>query len=109
MARQIVWTAPAEKDRKTFGRRATLLRPPYGAWDAEVLATAKACGLHAVIGWDAVMPEHGGLQTWGHGQQLRRGDIILMHFLPGLTGQVQRLLGLIRSQHLRVALLEDYV
>lgn len=74
-----------------------------------MLATAKACGLHAVVGWDAVMPEHGGLQTWnGHGR-LNPGDIVLLHFLPGLDGQIARLLAAIRAQHLRVALLEDYL
>lgn len=99
----------ADKDLRSFGRRAQLLRPPYGDWDASVLATAKACGLHAVVGWDAVMPERGGLQTWnGHGR-LKAGDIVLLHFLPGLDGQIGRLLASIRGQHLRVALLEDYL
>ena len=99
----------ADRDRRAFGRRAQLLRPPYGAWDAAVLATARACGLHAVVGWDAVMPEHGGLQTWGGGGRLHPGDIVLLHFLPGLDGQIARLLATIRAQHLRVALLEDYL
>ncbi len=99
----------ADKDRRSFGRRATLLRPPYGSWNPAVMAAAKACGLHAVVGWDAVMPEHGGLQTWDGRGRLHRGDIVLLHFLPGLDGQIARLLATIRAQHLRVALLEDYL
>lgn len=99
----------ADKDLRSFGRRAQLLRPPYGAWDASVLATAKACRLHAVVGWDAVMPERGGLQTWNGSGRLKPGDIVLLHFLPGLDGQIARLLAVIRAQHLRVALLEDYL
>lgn len=99
----------ADRDLRTFGRRAQLLRPPYGAWDTSVLATAKGCRLHALVGWDAVMPEHGGLQTWNGGGRLKPGDIVLLHFLPGLDGQIARLLATIRAQHLRVALLEDYL
>lgn len=62
-----------------------------------------------MVGWDAVMPEHGGLQTWDGRGRLHPGDIVLLHFLPGLDGQIARLLATIRAQHLRVALLEDYL
>jgi len=99
----------ADRDRRAFGHRPTLLRPPYGAWNAAVLSAARACGLHAVIGWDAVMPASGGLQTWNGAGRLHAGDIVLLHFVRGLDGQIARLLAIIRSQHLRVALLEDYV
>ncbi len=97
------------KDRRIFGEAPTLLRPPYGAVSSAVISTALGCGLHAVIGWDAVMPESGPLQTWNGHQALHPGDIVLMHFLDGLTGQVQRLQRLARAQHLRFALLENYV
>lgn len=103
-----VWAA-ARDDRVVFGRRAQLLRPPYGSWNAAVLATAKACGLHAVVGWDAVMPQTGRLQTWFGRPVLHPGDIVLMHFLPGMTGQVRRLEAILAAQHLRLALLEDYL
>jgi peptidoglycan/xylan/chitin deacetylase (PgdA/CDA1 family) len=99
----------ARDDKLVFGRRAQLLRPPYGDVNASVLAAAKACGLHAVVGWDAVMPQSGQLQTWFGKPVLHPGDIVLMHFLPGMTGQVQRLEALIAAQHLRLALLEDYL
>jgi peptidoglycan/xylan/chitin deacetylase (PgdA/CDA1 family) len=99
----------ARDDKLVFGRRAQLLRPPYGSWNAAVLATAKACGLHAVVGWDAVMPQTGQLQTWFGRPVLHPGDVVLMHFLPGMTGQVQRLEALVAAQHLRLALLEDYL
>jgi hypothetical protein len=55
------------------------------------------------------MPASGGLQTWNGAGRLHAGDIVLLHFVPGLDGQIARLLGVIRAQHLRVALLEDYV
>jgi peptidoglycan/xylan/chitin deacetylase (PgdA/CDA1 family) len=99
----------ADKDRRSFQRRPALLRPPYGHWDSAVMATARECGLHAVVGWDVVMPQSGGLQTWDGRQRLHAGDIVILHFLPGLDGQVERLLGIIRAQHLRVGQLENYV
>ena len=106
--RRQICAAQAE-DRRIFGRAPTLFRPPYGAVSPAVISTALGCGVHAVIGWDAVMPQSGSLQTWNGRPRLHRGDIVLMHFLAGLTGQVQRLQRLARDQHLRFALLENYV
>ena len=106
--RRQICTAQAE-DRRIFGRAPTLFRPPYGAVSPAVISTALGCGVHAVIGWDAVMPQSGSLQTWNGRPRLHPGDIVLMHFLAGLTGQVQRLQRLARDQHLRFALLENYV
>ena len=99
----------AQQIRALVGRRPTLMRPPYGSWNTDVLASAKGCGLHAVIGWDAVMPQSGQLQTWYGAPVLHPGDIVIMHFLHGLTGQVQRLEQLVKNQHLRFAFLENYV
>lgn len=91
-----------------FGRAPTLFRPPYGAIDSRVLRTARSCGM-TTVGWDAVMPESGGLQTWnGHGA-LHRGDIVLFHFVSGLVPQLERVLAKAKRAHLRPALLEDYV
>lgn len=99
----------AQRDKVDYGRRALLLRAPYGVYDARVLATAHACGIRAVVGWNAVMPQTGRLQTvLGHGR-LSPGDIVIMHFLPGLADQVTALQRDLAAQHLRLALLEDYV
>jgi peptidoglycan/xylan/chitin deacetylase (PgdA/CDA1 family) len=46
-------------DERLFGTRPTLMRPPFGATSPEVLGSARACGIRAVVGWDAVMPEKG--------------------------------------------------
>jgi len=92
-----------------FGRTPVLMRPPYGVHNPAVIATALACGDRAVVGWDAVMPPTGRLQTWGGTGVLHSGDIVLMHFLTGLAQQVERLQRLVRGEHLRFALLENYV
>lgn len=94
---------------KVFGQRPTLLRPPYGAQNAAVLASARGCGIRAVVGWNVVQDVTGGLQSSHGHQRLEPGDIIIFHFKPGLNTRLQKVLGQIRAQHLRVALLEDYV
>jgi peptidoglycan/xylan/chitin deacetylase (PgdA/CDA1 family) len=98
----------ARRIEHRFGRAPTLFRPPYGAIDSRVLRTARDCGM-TTVGWDAVMPASGGLETWnGHGA-LHRGDIVLFHFVPGLVPQLERVLAKARRAGLRPALLEDYV
>jgi len=92
-----------------FGRTPVLMRPPYGVYDPAVISMALACGDRAVVGWDAVMPQTGQLQTWGGTGVLHSGDIVLMHFLTGLGQQVASLERLVRTEHLRFALLENYV
>lgn len=105
--RREVCTAAA-KEEKRFGRAPTLFRAPYGSYDDRVLRMARSCGM-TTVGWDAVMPERGPLETWnGHGR-LNPGDVVLLHFVPGLVGQLRRVLAEAERRHLRVAQLEDYV
>ncbi len=96
-------------DHQLFGTRPTLLRPPFGATGAAVIAAAESCGIRAVVGWDAVMPAQGTLQTWFGSPTLHAGDIVLMHFQPGMVGQVLRLERIVAAAHLRFALLENYL
>ena len=98
----------ATREKRMFGRAPTLFRAPYGAIDDRVLRTARSCGM-TTVGWDAVMPESGPLETWsGHGR-LKPGDIVLLHFVPGLVPQLRRVLAEAERRHLRVAKLEDFV
>jgi peptidoglycan/xylan/chitin deacetylase (PgdA/CDA1 family) len=99
----------AKRDGIDYGRRAQLLRPPYGAYNASVLATAHACGIRGVVLWNAVMPAKGPLQTTHGNGKLEPGDIVIMHFLPGLAAQVAALQKIVAAQHLRLALLEHYL
>ena len=101
--------AAQDLDDRLFGTRPTLLRPPFGATSDAVIATAKACGIRAVVGWDAVMPAHGTLQTWFGTPTLHAGDIVLMHFQPGMVGQVLQLEKIAAAAHVRFALLENYL
>jgi peptidoglycan/xylan/chitin deacetylase (PgdA/CDA1 family) len=101
--------AAADRDAALFGRRPTLLRAPFGAVSPGVFTDAASCDLHAVVAWVAESHDSTGLSSWWGHNQLRAGDIVLMHFTPGLTQRVQDLLALARARHLRLALLEDYV
>jgi len=98
-----------KRDGIDYGRRAELLRPPYGAYNASVLATAHECGIRAVVLWNAVMPEKGNLQTVRGTGKLAPGDIVIMHFLPGLASQFAALQKVVKAQGLHFALLENYV
>jgi peptidoglycan/xylan/chitin deacetylase (PgdA/CDA1 family) len=101
--------AAQDLDTRLFGTRPTLMRPPFGATSTAVIETARSCGVRAVIGWDAVMPAHGELQTWFGSPTLHAGDIVLMHFQPGMVGQVLKLERIATAAHLHFALLENYL
>jgi peptidoglycan/xylan/chitin deacetylase (PgdA/CDA1 family) len=81
-----------------LGRDPVLGRPPYGAFDPTVQAAAYRGGLTALVGWSATAGS-GGIQTWD-GRPLTAGEIVLLHWIPGLAQQLTRLLAVIRARHL---------
>lgn len=96
----------ADRLGATYGRRPTLLRPPYGLYNQASLQAAASCGIDAVILWDVTV-NHGVIRT--QGGPVRAGDIVLMHFTPNLYQDLNVLLGLLSRRHLRVARLEDAI
>lgn len=96
----------ADRLGATYGRRPTLLRPPYGLYNQASLQAAASCGIDAVILWDVTV-NHGVICT--QGGPVRAGDIVLMHFTPNLYQDLNVLLGLLSRRHLRVARLEDAI
>jgi peptidoglycan/xylan/chitin deacetylase (PgdA/CDA1 family) len=81
-----------------FGRLPQLGRPPYGAFDPTVEAAAYRGGLRALVGWSATATAD-GVQTW-NGQRLEAGEIVLLHWIPGLGHQMVTLLKAIHAAHL---------
>jgi peptidoglycan/xylan/chitin deacetylase (PgdA/CDA1 family) len=81
-----------------LGRDPVMGRPPYGAFDPAVQAAAYRGGLRALVGWSATA-DSGGIQTWD-GRPLTAGEIVLLHWVPGLGHQLVRLLAVIRARHL---------
>jgi peptidoglycan/xylan/chitin deacetylase (PgdA/CDA1 family) len=81
-----------------LGQVPFLGRPPYGAFDPVVQAAAYRGGLKKLVGWSVVMDSH-GIHTWD-GKGLEPGEIVLLHWVPGLGGQLARLLTNIHARHL---------
>ncbi|MGH9067206.1 MAG: polysaccharide deacetylase family protein [Acidimicrobiales bacterium] len=97
------WSGAARADKGWWGSAPALGRPPYGAVDAKVQAAARRAGLSALVGW-SVTVDHRGIHTWD-GQGLEPGEIVLMHWDPGLGQEMTSLLAAIRAAHLNPTLL----
>ncbi len=81
-----------------FGRMPDMGRPPYGAFSPAVAAAAYRAGLKTLVGWSATVSGT-GIHTW-NGKRLQPGEIVLLHWVPGLGKQMTKLLTVIREQHL---------
>lgn len=106
-AQQAEICPPVDDYQRLFGRRPTLFRPPYGSMDDTTVAAAGACGLRAVVLWNAVIDR--GKFTHATPGPLGPGDIVLMHWGPALAGDLQQLSALMAAGGLHAALLEDYL
>ena len=89
-----------------FGHMPTLFRPPYGNYDLTTLQQAASCGITTALHWSAEA-DSGHIVTADG--PLRAGDIILMHFKPGLGLKLISVLQQIQAAGLRPAQLNDYV
>jgi peptidoglycan/xylan/chitin deacetylase (PgdA/CDA1 family) len=98
---------PLSDDQRLFGRRPTLLRPPFGSMDGNTVAAAGQCGLSAVVLWNVTV-NRGQLQRATPGA-LTSGDIILLHWGPGLASDLTVLAGVLDRSGLRSSLLENYL
>lgn len=89
------------------GTAPVLFRPPYGGYNPTVLQAVYASGIPDVVMWDAVMANavqgyrSYPIQTW-NGQTLAPGEIVLLHWVPGLYGALRHLLAVIAADHLVV-------
>ena len=81
-----------------LGTAPAMGRPPYGAFDRTVAAAAYRARLKALVGWSATVGS-AGVRTWD-GKPLAPGDIVLLHWDPGLGRQLTKLLAVIHAQHL---------
>ena len=81
-----------------LGQTPVVGRPPYGAFDHTVEVAAARAGLTALAGWSATMSGN-RIQTW-NGKPLSPGEIVILHWVPGLGHQLTVLLAAIRALHL---------
>jgi peptidoglycan/xylan/chitin deacetylase (PgdA/CDA1 family) len=91
---------------RVFGRKPSMFRPPYGAYNGATLRAAARCGMGATFMWSAEVRNRRLSTDDG---PLGPGDIILMHFRPELYSELKALLSRLRARHLGVGSLEDYV
>lgn len=91
-----------------------MLRPPYGAYNKRVIRDASISGIRYVVMWSAEVPigrdgyvgEPFKLETY-NGKGLETGEIILMHWDPGMYPAFKRLLRVIKRDGLTVGSLEN--
>ena len=81
-----------------LGQTPAVGRPPYGAFDHKVEVAAARGGLTVLAGWSATMSGN-RIQTW-NGKPLSPGEIVILHWVPGLGHQLTVLLAAIRALNL---------
>ncbi|MFE9661576.1 polysaccharide deacetylase family protein [Streptomyces sp. NPDC005955] len=89
-----------------FGAEPRLTRPPFGALNGDTAVAARACGSKAVVTWTHDQTDWG---TAPAAPDLRRGDIVLLHFTPNLAKDLTRVLAAADAAGLKPAALRDYV
>ncbi|MDQ7097160.1 polysaccharide deacetylase family protein [Desulfosporosinus sp. PR] len=77
------------------------LRPPYGDFNTEVGQAAWDSGIKYIVMWDAEMKN--SILSTRSSQGLKSGDIILLHWVPGLDQELLMLLNILQKQNLGVA------
>lgn len=77
------------------------LRPPYGDFNSQVEQAASKSGIKYIIMWDAEIKN--STLYLRKNQRLKPGDIILLHWVPGLDQEILKLLNIIQKQNLGIA------
>ncbi|CAA7602427.1 Glycoside hydrolase/deacetylase, beta/alpha-barrel [Acididesulfobacillus acetoxydans] len=86
---------------RQFGPVPDELRPPYGDFNSTVEQAAREAGIKYIVMWDAEMEQ--SKLTTVHKQGLQPGDIILLHWVPGVDREMLQLLNIIRAKNLGIA------
>lgn len=96
------WSGPVQNFPKWFGQTPSLGRPPYGAVNKTVQIAAHEAGLKDIVMWSAAFnPTHPskGLQTWNN-KPLSPGEIVILHWDPGLYNRIEQLLKICKERNL---------
>lgn len=97
----------ADFEEQQYGRRPVFFRPPGGPYTEVTRAAVAACGLKAVVDWEAKANARG--MDYQVGAGLRPGDIVLMHFRPEFPDDLAAFMAAQKAAGLKVVLLEDYL
>jgi peptidoglycan/xylan/chitin deacetylase (PgdA/CDA1 family) len=102
-AAEAQWAGAAQVMHQWFGTTPTLGRPPGGSVNTNVRIAAGQAGLRDVVLWSASM-YNGQLTTYDH-KPLRAGEIVILHWIPGLYNSLVQLLAMASAQGLHPAAL----
>jgi peptidoglycan/xylan/chitin deacetylase (PgdA/CDA1 family) len=94
--------------RRVIRRQPAFFRPPGGGWNSDTVKAAKACGLSRIVLWN-VVADGGRIIRADGGTGLRRGDIVLLHYLDSLPTSLAVLQREASRAGLRFALLRDHL
>ena len=97
----------ADEVQRLTGHRPTWLRPPGGAFNPRVIEAAVRCGMRALIMWNVTASD--GRILVGHPGGLKRGDIIILHYLTSTPRTMRALKTELERLGLRPARLADYL
>lgn len=97
------WAGASQAIAKWFGKTPILGRPPYGTFNRNVQIAAGQAGLRYVVLWSASM-YNGNLTTYDH-EALRAGEIVILHWIPGMYDSLVRLLQIASARGLHPAAL----
>lgn len=95
------WADAAHALRQWFGPTPTLGRPPGGSVNTTVRVAASEAALRYVVLWSASM-YNGQLTTYDN-KPLRAGEIVILHWIPGLYDSLVRLLAIGAAEGLHPA------
>lgn len=93
---------------RVIRRRPAFFRPPGGGWNSDTVRAAKSCGLSRIVLWN-VMADGGRIIRADGGTGLRRGDIVLLHYLDSLPSSLEVVMREASRARLRFALLRDHL
>jgi peptidoglycan/xylan/chitin deacetylase (PgdA/CDA1 family) len=94
--------------RRVIRRQPVFFRPPGGGWDDDTVRAAKKCGLSRIELWN-VLADGGNIVRADGDSGLRRGDIVLLHYLESLPSSLEVVRREAAKRGLRMALLRDYL
>jgi len=97
----------ADYVQQQFGRRPIFFRLPGGAYSNTMRRAAADCGMKAIVTW--IAKANGGSMQYQIGNQLRPGDVVLMHFRPEFAQDMQAFIDAMTAAGLHTELLEDLI
>ncbi len=116
--REAVYQIKTDKHmiKDVTGSSPYMLRPPYGSYNKYVLDDAAKSGMRYLVMWSAEVPinrygyinEPFRLETYD-GKKLHGGEIILMHWDPGMYKEFKMLMRTIKEDGLKVGSLGAYL